>query len=367
MNRIKTVQNYVDTIFEHIDSQEECRCAFIHTYSVAQYCSLLAVKRGLDPELAYVCGLLHDVYSYKTGYYIYHSINGAEMIRVSFKHELKDIFSAEEQMVIKSAVFHHSDKEHIHDTYDELLKDADVLQHWLSDVANDNFIHKRLLIVQRELGIPLNETLLKSGNPPLEEKAEIANPFSRSSMGDIAENLAKKHITGAASDNDYLKIIRYYPEQSAFNELSHAWCAAFVYHCAVTAGLKIPLRYEPLANTRFACVEAWLNWGIENNFCYWEKDGFIPSKGDIVIYDNIIPAENKPSNIPGYDHIGIVLESGSERLTVAEGNIDNRNVSGIVTRSRTDHIYCYLRIPDNYEYNGWKYDYKTQKIRQQIL
>lgn len=360
MSRIEIVQKYVNNIFDHMESKEELRCAFIHTYSVAQYCSLLAVKRGLDPELAYICGLLHDVYFYKTGYHVYHSINGAEMIRVVFKRDLKDIFSDDEQTIIKSAIFHHSDKKHIHDNYDELLKDSDLLQHWLNDMSKDNSINIRLQAIQKELGLPPSKISVS-------KKDEGTNSFNRTRMGDIAEILAKKHITGVKSDTNYMNIIKYYPEDSAFDELNHGWCAAFVYHCAAASGLELPIRYKPLANTRFACVEAWLKWGEDNSFCFWEKDGFIPSKGDIVIYDNIIPSENKPANTLWYDHIGIVLGNNNDTLTVAEGNIDNKNISGIVTRKHNENIGCYLRIPDKYEYDGWKYDYKTQMIRQHIL
>lgn len=53
------------------------------------------------------------------------------MVRVAFKRELVNVFSEDERKIILSAIFHHSDKKHIHDEYDELLKDADVLQHFL--------------------------------------------------------------------------------------------------------------------------------------------------------------------------------------------------------------------------------------------
>jgi len=35
------------------------------------------------------------------------------------------------------------------------------------------------------------------------------------------------------------------------------------------------------------------------------------------------------------------------------------NVSGIISRKRDDTIGCYIRIPENYQYGGWKIDYKT--------
>lgn len=81
--------------------------------------------------------------------------------------------------------------------------------------------------------------------------------------------------------------------------------------------------------------------------------GFIPGRGNIVIYNNIIPPENKPENLPWHDHIGIVLSNEDEQLIVAEGNIDNKNVAGIMTRKRDNTIGCYVRIPNNYVYDGW--------------
>ena len=40
----------------------------------------------------------------------------------------------------------------------------------------------------------------------------------------------------------------------------------------------------------------------------------MPSRGDIVIYDHIIPAANQPANSPWYDHIGIVLSVDVAKL-----------------------------------------------------
>lgn len=365
MIRIEAVQTYVNTILTQIDSKEEKRYAFGHTYGVAQCCSLLAVKRGLDSELAYASGLLHDIYSYKSGFNVFHSINGAEMIRVAFKNELKDLFSEEEQILIRSAVFHHSDKEHIHDEYDEVLKDSDILQHWLTDEEKEGCISERLTKVQKELGLPLSElpfNIITAG-----ERVARNNHFGRLQMADIAEAMADKNITGTKTDRDYLEIIRYYPEQTAFDELKNGWCAAFVYHCAVLAGLRLPIRFEPLYISRFAGVRAWYEWGEKNSFCFKEENGMLPERGDIVIYDNIIPAENKPSLTPWHDHIGVVLSVKEDVLLVAEGNVDNKNVSGIVTRSRYQNVGYFLRIPDKYSFDGWKYDYKTLIKQQQEL
>ena len=175
--------------------------------------------------------------------------------------------------------------------------------------------------------------------------------------------LAGKNIRGEKTDDFFLDIIRYYPEASAYDELTSAWCAAFVYHCALLAGITLPIRYAPSVPLRFACVGAWYEWGTRHKLCYYAKDGFVPAKGDIVIYDNIIPPENKPEGKPWYDHIGVVLSYDNDGLTVAEGNVDNKNISNIMKRKADNTVGCYIRIPNGYEYDGWKYDYKTQEIR----
>ena len=123
-------------------------------------------------------------------------------------------------------------------------------------------------------------------------------------------------------------------------------CAAFVCHCCVEAGLELPIRY-PGVSIRFAGVGAWLEWA---KLCGFYSDGadIKPQKGDIVIYDNVIPPDKKPADSPWHDHIGIVLTAGPDTLEIAEGNAGNGNVSGIVRRNRHERIGGLVRIPDGY-------------------
>ncbi|MFT4146117.1 MAG: CHAP domain-containing protein [Mobilitalea sp.] len=193
-----------------------------------------------------------------------------------------------------------------------------------------------------------------------EQKQEDSEPliiFERSKLANIAEELAAKNIIGEKNDYQFMDIIKYYPEPSAFDELKNYWCAAFVYHCALLAGLELPIKQPPMYN-RFAGVGSWYEWGKANGFCYFEKEGFIPARGDIVIYNNIIPPDNKPKDSAWHDHTGILISCEKDYFVVAEGNIDNQNVSGIINRNRDAAIGCFIRIPDNYIYDGWKYDYK---------
>ena len=50
-------------------------------------------------------------------------------------------------------------------------------------------------------------------------------------------------------------------------------------------------------------------------------------------------------------------------LMAAEGNAGNKNVSGIITRRRDSTIGCYIRIPEDYRYDGWKTDFKTGETK----
>jgi len=354
-NRIDRVRKYIHNIFDRIENAEDKRAAYIHSYGVSQCCGLLAVKRGLDLELAAIIGLLHDVYSYRTGFAALHAPNGAEMARVAFRYGLAGLFSAEEQTVILSAIYHHSDKGHVHGAYEELLKDGDVFQRLSFDDTYGRFYGQRLLNIMKELTLPEPNIAIL----PKEEPA--ASPFVQSRVGGIAEALAEKKIAGERSNADYMKIIRYYPEETAFDELKNNWCAAFVYHCCLEAGLSLPLRVpltaKKVAGCRFAGVGAWYEWGMDHGFCHFEKNGFLPERGDILIYSNIIPPADKPADSLWHDHIGIVLSCHGDSLTVAEGNAGNKNVSDIIKRKRDDTIGCYIRIPWDYTYDGGSVPY----------
>lgn len=360
-DRVNRVRAYVNNIFDHIEDADEKRAAYIHSYGVSHCCAFLAMKRGLNLDLATVIGLLHDVYSYKTGVTAWHSQNGAEMVRVTFKYGLVDLFTDEEQTIIKSAIYHHGNKNIVHDEYDEMLKDSDILQRLSFDTIYGWAYGLRLLRTVQELLLPTPLITV------LPQKEAETKPFYQAIVGDIAETLAEKQITGEKTNTEYMQMIRYFPEESAFDELKNAWCAAFVYHCCLEAGLSLPIRVphnaKEVANCRFACVVAWYEWSIENGFCYFEKDGFVPKRGDIVIYSNIISKEDKSESSTWCDHIGVVISCDKNGLIVAEGNVGNKNVSGIINRNRDDKIGCYIRIPNDYIYDGWKTDFKTGETK----
>lgn len=371
MNRISLVKDYVDSIIDNKVSDHERKDAYIHLYGVAEFCFILAGRRGLNTEIAYITGLLHDVYAYFTGSYVCHGQSGADMVRVALRK--MNAFTYDERMMITSAIFHHSDKEHIHDEYDELLKDADVMQHFIENSCSSVEYREawRLNRILTELNITASPLVIGS------EKQNSSNSnFRREIFAGIAEELAQIKICGERNSDIYMNIIKYYPEETAFDELKNAWCAAFVYHCAIEAGLELPIR-QPMFIYRFAGVGTWYKWAKEKGFCYgfmsddyyiqksnttesWEERlaGFVPSRGDIVIYNNIIEPDYKPKDSAWHDHIGILLSCDGDNLMVAEGNADNKNVSGIIKRKFDNTIAGFIRIPDGLIYDGWKCDYK---------
>lgn len=129
MDRIEKVREVVDKILLNMGDDEERRCAYLHLYGVSQACALLALKRENNVELALIAGMLHDIYSYANMDSQDHAHKGAEMARNIL--DSLNIFSEDEKNSICTAIYHHSDKTIVHNSLDEILKDADVMQHVL--------------------------------------------------------------------------------------------------------------------------------------------------------------------------------------------------------------------------------------------
>ena len=125
-NRLEILRRRVDELI-HKFQQEKQRNIIVHLYGVSHFAALLAVRRGLDPEIASICGMLHDISTVITGSIEAHALKGS--------HEARKIllsiglFTDSEIEIISTAISRHSDKNTVHLPYDEVLKDADVLHH----------------------------------------------------------------------------------------------------------------------------------------------------------------------------------------------------------------------------------------------
>jgi len=150
-DRLETVRRRIDGLLHRLADPWARRCAFVHMYGVSATAVLLAARRGLDRELAAVAGMLHDLSSYTTGDPQDHAADSSRLAQ-----ELLDEiggFSAREIALICTAIARHSTKEAVHTPFDELLKDADILQHELYKALPPEVSPARLRVVAREFGL----------------------------------------------------------------------------------------------------------------------------------------------------------------------------------------------------------------------
>ena len=154
MNRLENIRQTVDHLLRQQPDEVERRCGFVHLYGVSAICALLAVRRGLDVELCATAGMLHDISAYETGDSTDHARRGASRARELLAEA--GGFSSSEISSIAGAILTHSIKNQIDDPMAELLKDADVLQHYLYNPSLKGGwrTNPRLNAMFAELGLP---------------------------------------------------------------------------------------------------------------------------------------------------------------------------------------------------------------------
>ena len=133
MSRLKVIRKYVDEELNKIEDTDKRNSAIVHLYGVSLAATMIAKKRGLDPEIASMAAMLHDLHAYKTGSYDDHAHKGAELAS-EILGELKLTDEAETEMIC-SAIYHHDDKLIAAGPMDEVLKDADVSHHCMKDLS----------------------------------------------------------------------------------------------------------------------------------------------------------------------------------------------------------------------------------------
>lgn len=144
MDRLEVIRELVDQEITKLNRAEERKFAYIHTYGVAQAAAFLATVRNLDIELSCIAAMLHDIGSYVEN--CPHKDHAQRGAKIAEKMLLDTgLFTEEEIGIITHAIAVHSSKTSRHDgPISEMLKDADVLQHYLYNVKiplpdRDNF------------------------------------------------------------------------------------------------------------------------------------------------------------------------------------------------------------------------------------
>ena len=135
-----------------------------HIYSSLQVAKILAMKRGLNLELAAIIAALHDIAVIRTKKTKDHSKNAEKYIRDIIQEYNSNInntrlqVTEEELGIIINAVIKHTQKEIFSDElYVELLKDVDSLDMYLHgiEISDDGILRSNKAI--EELGISLDK------------------------------------------------------------------------------------------------------------------------------------------------------------------------------------------------------------------
>ncbi len=153
-NRLEAIRQTIDKILRGMTDAEQSRAGFIHLYGVSALAVLLATRRKVDPELAAVAGMLHDIWSYSMNNPSDHARLGSKMAADLLTRQ--GDFTPAEIGQISAAIAAHSSKQRVEaDPLAEVLKDADVLHHHLYNPAFPAFSHEaqRLQRVLAELGV----------------------------------------------------------------------------------------------------------------------------------------------------------------------------------------------------------------------
>ena len=133
MSRLKELRRYVDAELNRMEDADKRISAVNHLYGVSLAATMIAKKRGMDPEIAAMAAMMHDLAAYKSGSYDDHAHKGAELAR-GILTELA-LTDEQETEMICSAIYHHDDKLIVDGPMDEVLKDADVIHHCMNDLS----------------------------------------------------------------------------------------------------------------------------------------------------------------------------------------------------------------------------------------
>ena len=129
-----TIKTYIQKADESLLALGYTEHSFAHVTKVAELAAHILAVLEYDEreiELARMAGYLHDIATYSTGISQEHARRGSEMARQILRS--MDLFSKEETDKICTAILLHSDKRTVHGALDEVLKDADVMQHCMFD------------------------------------------------------------------------------------------------------------------------------------------------------------------------------------------------------------------------------------------
>jgi uncharacterized protein len=136
------------------------RWNIMHMYSSSQLAKLLAVRRGIEPELAGIAAALHDMGVVITKKHEGHAEAAEKYVnefigKYNFESRIKlpPVTKEEMEKVVKAIVKHSEKEVNSNDPFVELLKDVDSLDGYLHGVKLEGPRLERCKRVIEELGI----------------------------------------------------------------------------------------------------------------------------------------------------------------------------------------------------------------------
>lgn len=163
---VKRVNSLLVTLFEEMRYLEDegrdlpIKWNMMHMYSSSQLAKILALRRGMDMELASIAATLHDIAVIMTKKRDNHAERAEEYVRQAIKdfnnrngEKLGRINDEEVELLVKAISQHSNKEEYTQDSFVELLKDIDSLDRYLHGIKSEGAYIERCKRVFNELGI----------------------------------------------------------------------------------------------------------------------------------------------------------------------------------------------------------------------
>jgi len=138
------------------------RWSLMHMYSSSQLVKLLAIRRGIDPELAGIAAALHDIGVVKTKKHEGHAEAASPYVYDFIERynresgtKLSKVTEEEMEAIVKAVVQHSEKESNSNDPFVELLRDVDSLDAYLHGVEIEGSRLERCKKVMKELGIEM--------------------------------------------------------------------------------------------------------------------------------------------------------------------------------------------------------------------
>jgi uncharacterized protein len=165
MRRSGSLQKMLLTEWKHLDNEGrdlKIEWNIMHMYSSTQLAKLLAIKRGMNPELAALTAILHDIATVETMKKERHAEIAEPYIRKAVERfnngpgtKVSVITEDEVNKIIKAVIEHSNKQKHSDDMLTELLKDVDSLDRYLHGIETDDAYLERCNKAMKELNMEM--------------------------------------------------------------------------------------------------------------------------------------------------------------------------------------------------------------------